>query len=103
MFFDETSFAVELFIKSPSSSSCCHSADSLTSAMVLANSPSMSNRAAVKYCEKIRDIYWSFPPGQKPSKKAMCPPRAVTTIATCDDFSAASIGIAVRLKVRKLV
>lgn len=79
----------------PPSSSVHHSsAVSLISLNVLANSPSLSNSAAEKYCPNILAMYWSLLPGQTPSRNAMCPPRAVTTIATCDDFSAALIGIA---------
>lgn len=92
--------AVSLVLHSKSSSlpSGYHSASSLTSATVFVNCPSLSNRAALKYWAKILDMYWSLLPGQTPSKNAIWPPRAVTTIATWEDFSAALIGIAVKIK-----
>lgn len=54
-----------------------------------------SNSVAEKYWPNSRPIYWSFKLGQIPSKNPMCPPLAVITIATWDEFDAASIGIAV--------
>lgn len=43
---------------------------------------SLSNKAALKYCLNSRAMYSSLVFGQIPSKNPMCPPRAVTQIAT---------------------
>lgn len=67
------------------------------------SSKALSNKVAPKYCPNNLAMYSSLVLGQTPSRKPMCPPRAVTMIATWLDSSAARVGIAKhRIKINKM-